>query len=196
MNQNTKTSNFLNTIDKYAQRQKAQIEEEVEQIRKKKIEQATEEGLQDAYKLIQNEISQKKIELLTEYAQKEQKARVELFSLRRKIIFDIETAVKERITAFTQTERYREKLLEYSEELDAFFGGAASVVYLSSKDMNMRSEIEGIIRNSSVQEDSSIQLGGLKGYCKEKRIIADNTYEAKLNDAMKHFIEKSALEVV
>ena len=196
MNRNTKTSNFLEAIKKYANRQKEIIEEDAQRFRDEKIEQATEEGLEDAYLLLQKEISSRKNQIVTEYASKEISARIELFEIRNRMIKELRDEAEKKLTSFVKTEEYAEKLISYAKEIDSLFDGAPCVVYLSLSDFDKSDALKDVIHNAEIKTDDSIRLGGVKAYCAKKGIIADSTYDARLDDAMKHFIETSGLEVV
>ncbi|MBQ6152342.1 MAG: V-type ATP synthase subunit E [Ruminococcus sp.] len=196
MNQNTKTSNFLEAINKYAQKQKQIIEEDAERHRNEQIEQATKEGLEDAYQLIKNEISKRKSMIITEYASKENRARCELFEIRKQMLLDIKAEAVEKINTFTLTEDYDKTLLSSAKEIKSYFEGESCEVYLGPKDKDKASLIKGVVKNAEITTDSSISLGGLKAYSKSKGIILDCTFDTKLDDAMKNFTETGRLEVM
>ena len=91
MNEKTKESKFLDAINKYAEQQKAQITQEIEDYKNTKIEQATEQGLQDAYDLIREDISRRKAVIVNDLAKKELALRNELFYERQTLadkVFD------------------------------------------------------------------------------------------------------------
>ena len=51
-----KSSNFLNTIDKYAKRQKSKITDEIKEIEKRELEKAEAEIMEDVNSMIQKEL--------------------------------------------------------------------------------------------------------------------------------------------
>lgn len=196
MNQNTKTSNFLEAINKYAQKQKQIIEEDAERQRSEQIEQATAEGLEDAYQLIKIEISKRKSLILTQYAAKENHARSELFEMRNAMLAEIKAKATEKIKQYTLSDEYTKTLLGFTEEINAFFAGEPCEIYLREKDIEKTSLIQSVIQNAEIKTDNTITLGGIKAYCPSKEIIADCTFDTKLDDAMKRFTETGRLEVM
>ena len=85
MNELTKESKFLDAINKYAEQQKALITQEIEEYKNAKIEQATEQGLQDAYDLIRRDIAAHKSAIVTDSAKRELNLKKELYSERARI---------------------------------------------------------------------------------------------------------------
>ena len=196
MNEKTKTSNFLDAINKYAAAQKKKMEKQLEAYKAEKVEQATEEGLKDAYDLIQNEISERRFAIVSETARMEQESKKELFALRRRMTDEIFSDAEKKLLDFTMTEKYTGKLMDYAEKVNALFLGEESVVYLAPKDMEFEEDVKKLVKNCTVKEDGSIRIGGLKAFCPSKGIIADNTYDAKLLDRKKWFVENAGLRVV
>ena len=46
-----------------------------------------------------------------------------------------------------------------------------------------------------VQSDVKIRLGGLRAYCKDLRIVADNTLDSKLESQRKWFVDNIDLKI-
>ena len=56
--------------------------------------------------------------------------------------------------------------------------------------------IKAIISNCTVEYDDSILIGGIKGFCEEMSVIADDTLDTKLSNQLQWFAENSNLKVV
>ena len=106
MNEKTKESKFLDAINKYAEQQKAQITQEIEDYKNTKIEQATEQGLQDAYDLIREDISRRKAVIVNDLAKKELALRNELFTERQTLADKVFDEARQKLVAFTKTDDY------------------------------------------------------------------------------------------
>ena len=65
-----KTSKFLAAIQKYADEQKDNINNEVEQFKAEELKKATDEGLQDAYNLIHKEMDAMRTAISSEMAKR------------------------------------------------------------------------------------------------------------------------------
>lgn len=71
------------------------------------------------------------------------------------------------------------------------------VVYINEKDMKYSTEILAAFHGmAELVKDNSIKIGGLKGYCKSMRIVADETLDTKLSAQREWFIENSGLSVL
>ena len=81
-NPNDKTGNFLNAIQKYADEQKHKIESEVERFKREELKKAEDEGLKDAYVLIQKEMGAMRIGISSEMAKREEKSKQALYQKR------------------------------------------------------------------------------------------------------------------
>ncbi len=196
MNQSNKTSNFLKAINKYAVEQSEAIHKEVEEFKKQEIEKATKEGIKDAYELIQKEISTRRTQITSDIAKRNQSSRRELFHRRNEIVDKVFDDVKEKLVRFSSTDDYTAYLKRSAEEISELFGDNECVVYVKQTDSDKLEAITDIIKGCAVEFDDSIELGGIKGYCKALNILADNTLDTKLNDQRGWFAENSGLKVV
>lgn len=196
MNQNSKTSSFLRAINKYAQQQSAEILREAEEFKKQEIEKATQEGLKDAYNLIQKEISFKKASIISEFSKKEQESRNELFKKRNEIVKDVFEKAQNKLKEFTTTEEYKSYIRKSANEIAGVFENNACVIYLNEKDADKAEIVRDVITNCDIQFDNSIAIGGIKGYCETLNILADDTLDSKLSLKHQWFCENSGLKVV
>ena len=196
MNERTKESVFLDAINKYAEKQKATISTEVEEYKNKRIEQATEEGLKDAYEMIQRDIAKQKAQIVIEYSAKEQALRAQQFEQRRVICDRIFRAARKRLTEYTSSSAYEQTLKKSAACFAELFQSETIVVSLSEKDMRFTEMLKSILPNAQFKEDDGIEIGGMKAFCKETAIIADDTLDSKLKDQREWFIENAGLKVV
>lgn len=196
MNESQKTSSFLKAINKYAQKQSEAIRLEAEEFRKQEIEKATKEGLNDAYTLIQKEIAVRKAQIVSDVAKREQESRKQLFVKRNEIVEKVFADAKAELVNFTQSDKYISYIEKSAKEIAQLFDNNNCVVYLKESDLNKADLIKGIINNSEICVDNSIELGGIKAYCETLSVMADDTLDTKLNDQRVWFAENSGLKVV
>ena len=196
MNEKTKESKFLEAINRYAERQKAMISEEVEEYKKQKIEQATEAGLKDAYELIQSEVERRKAAIVTEYSQKEDQLRRELYHERGVIADEVFKKAEEALLTFTFSKEYRDWLLRSASEIAAVAASADCDIHLRQVDLIFADEIKNIIPQAQLTPDDSISIGGLKASCISLNILIDDTLDSRLISQREWFTENSGLKVV
>ncbi len=196
MNQDKKTSSFLKAINKYAQQQSEEIKHEVEEFRKQEIEKATKEGISDAYKLIQKEISARKSQIVSDIAKREQESRRKLFIRRNEIVESIFADAKAKLVEYTTTEDYKQYIIKSAQEMAVHFGDNSCVVYVKESDNSKAELIKSVLPQCTVVADDSIQIGGIKGYCEHMSVMLDDTFDSKLENERVWFAENSGLKVV
>lgn len=196
MNQDKKTSSFLKAINKYAQQQSEEIKHEVEEFKKQEIEKATKEGISDAYKLIQKEIATKKSQIISDIAKRAQESRQKLFIKRNEIVDSVFADAKAKLLNYTSTEQYKEYLTKSANEIAEYFGDKNCVVYIKESDNDKVQLLKSIITNCSIEEDESIQIGGIKAYCENMSVMLDDTFDSKLENERVYFTESSNIKVV
>ncbi len=196
MNQSQKTSNFLRAINKFAKEQSDAIHREVEQFKKQEIEKATQEGIKDAYELIQKEIGAKKSQIVSDIAKREQSSRKELFSKRNEIAQSVFDDVKEKLSEYVNSEDYVAYIKRSAQQIAELFGNNDCVVYIRELDLDKIDVIKSEVALCTIEVDEIIELGGIKAYCKSLSVMADNTLDSKLDEQRKWFAENSGLKVV
>lgn len=196
MNEKTKESKFLDAINKYAEQQKAQITQEIEDYKNTKIEQATEQGLQDAYNLIREDIAQRKAEIVNDLAQKELQLRNELFTERQTICEQVFSDARQKLIAYTKTEDYTRFLERSLREIASKYGTEGCDVSIAPFDEDKRSLILGILPEARITADQRISLGGIKAYCPSVNVLMDDTLDSRLREQRQWFIENCGLKVV
>ncbi len=196
MNDTTKAGKFLDAINRYAEAYREKLRQEVEAYKEQKIEQATEEGLQDAHELIRREIAQMKAAIITETAQKEESARRELYAVRERMTDSVIDKARDKIAVFTATPEYDQKLIALAKLIKDTVGDDEVTLYLSPKDFSKGSLLSPLLPNAKITEDSDITLGGIRAYAADRGIILDLTYDSKLSYEKSRFISECGLKVV
>lgn len=196
MNERTKESKFLDAINKYAESQKAQIAQEIEDYKNTKIEQATEQGLKDAYELIKSDIANRKAAIVNETAKKELEMRRELFEYRQNICDEVFAQAEAELKKFVSSDKYAEYLRAQAQKVKELFKGESCTVFTAPENQRAREIIAEILPDAQFKDDSHISIGGMRAYCRPLGITADCTLDAGLETQKAWFIENSGLKVV
>lgn len=196
MNEKTKESKFLDAINKYAEQQKAQITKEIEDYKNTKIEQATEQGLQDAYDLIREDIARRKAVIVNDLAQQELSLRNELYAERQSICDKVFADARDQLLAYTKTDDYTRFLTRSLQEIQAQCDSAHCEVKIAPADEDKREMIESALSDVGITADPHITLGGMKAYCPSKGLLMDDTLDSRLNEQRQWFYENCGLKVV
>ena len=187
MNEMTKESKFLDAINRYAESQKAQITQEIEEYKNIRIEQATEQGLKDAYDLIRGDISKRKAAIVNATAKKELDMRRELFCERSRIAEEVFDEARKRLGDFAEGS---------AEKISSLFGEESCILYIAPADERFRDMLSSILPKAEIKTDNRILIGGIRAYCKKLGITADDTLDARLDDQREWFVANSGLKAV
>lgn len=191
-----KTNNFLESIKKQSEEERAEMRREAEEYRKAETDKAREKGKADAEHYVTRMMSEKKSEITSEYAVKHLEAEGEIFRKRDAMVNDIFSRAKDVLLRFTQSDKYEEKLISSAKEIAEMFGDNDCVIYLKEEDFKYADNIKSVFKsNAEIQTDVKILIGGLRGYCESMRIVADNTLDSKLETQKEWFIENAKLRV-
>lgn len=191
----TKTGNFLNAIQKFADEQKHQIRSEVERFKEEELKKAEDEGIRDAHALIQKEMVSMRAGIAGELAKKEDEGKKALYTRREQMVGEVFSKAKAKLLQYTKTDEYKDSLKKDAKEAADFFVGETVIVYLKSDDLPLQGELKAIFGNNcSFVAASDIIIGGLKAQCKEKGIVVDFTLDTKLENQKTWFLKNSKLK--
>lgn len=192
-----KTDNFLKAIMKYADDQRNAMHSEVDKLKEEKIKEAEKKAAFDSEKLIKDKLEAKKNEQTGILAKNTQEGQRKLFVERVEMTENIFKKAEEKLIEYTKTSAYSEKLTESAKEIAALFGKESCVLYVNERDLKAADKIKAFFGGEAeVKADKSVKIGGLKGYCENLRIVADETLDSKLADQREWFIENSNLIVL
>lgn len=197
MENTAKTDNFLKAIKKHAEKQRQSIQNEVEHIKEQKIREAEKKGRLDSEKYISDKLEAKKNEETSKVAKLMQDGQKELFLMRSEMTESVFKKAEEKLIGFTQTDEYSRKLIESAKAISEVFGNKDCTLSVSEKDLSSADRISALFSGKAeVTSDKSIKIGGIKGYCSELNIIADETLDSKLAAQREWFVENAGLSVL
>lgn len=192
-----KTNNFLNAIQKYADQQKQDIQQEIEAFKAEEMKKAEQEGLRAAYDIIHKEMDNNKSFITREFAKKEKESQDELFLERAKMMRTVFDKTTEKLIAYTSTDEYKNNLCVQAQNVAKLFGNKSCIIYINEKDKNFAKQLQDCFSGETqVKAIPEIKIGGFKVYCEDMNIIADETLDSKLQDQRQWFTENSGLKVV
>lgn len=192
-----KTDNFLKAIKKHAEKQRQSIQIEVEHIKEEKIKEARKKGKLDSSKYISDKLEAKKSEETSKVSKLMQDGQKELFLKRAEMTESVFNKAEEKLIKYTQTEKYSQKLIDSAKAISNIFEEKNCVLSISEKDLGSADKISALFSGKAeVTADKSIKIGGIKGFCPELNIIADETLDSKLAAQREWFVENSGLSVL
>lgn len=195
METTAKTDSFLKAIKKQALEKQESILNEISVMKANAIKNAEKKAKSDSEKLIREKLEEQRNEQRSSLAKKSQQAQKELFIKRLEMTDKVFEMAKAKLVEFTKTSAYNEKLLKSAKEISTLFGDESCIIYINEKDMDKADSIKAEFISAEIVADSSIVIGGIKGYCSAMNIVADETIDTKLYAQKDWFIENSGLKV-
>ncbi len=196
--QNEKLTQFYNAINRYVERQRLQMLYEIEEQSGTELARAEQEGLSDAYRMIQRETDEMRASVSRELAAQEYNGRRSLFEQRVAIEKRIFDEAADRLREFTQTAGYTEYLHKTVSAAARAFSASPddAVFHLREDDMKFADELKNIYgAGCSFTADDSIVLGGLLALNEQLGIAIDATLDARLEQQREWFCENAELSV-
>lgn len=192
-----KTDNFLKAIRKYANAQKNAMRGEVKQLKTERLKEAEDKAKRDSEQLKKQKLNETHNKKTAALAKKTQECQRELFVERAAMMENIFADASKKLTDYTQTDAYAEKLRQSASEIAALFDGRDCVLYVNARDIDKAQALTPLFSGSTeVKADKTIKIGGIKGYCPDMGIIADETLDSKLDAQREWFTENATLSVL
>ena len=197
MGKNNKTDNFLKAINKYSKLERQQIQNDIETVREEELKKAEANGKKMARDFIAKEYSAVKTAVTGQYAVKNLEAQGKVYQKREEIANSVFEKAFKKLKDFTSTPQYKDLLIKSAKEIADIFKENSCVIFISENDNKFAQDIKAQFSGEvTVENDVAIKIGGIKGFCKDLKIVADNTLDSKLNSQKDWFTENSGLKVM
>lgn len=195
-----KLAEFSAAVLAEAQRKRAELEAENEEIKSRKIDSVQDEYLNKAYGIIQSGISEIRKADNERVLSAQNASRRELLLKRESIIDEVFNKAAEKLRAFTQTEAYTEWLEKKLIQSVRLAGKGDKVVYARQEDAAAVTEAIAKIpaENGSIafeKSENSVLWGGIKLKNTVSNILIDYSFEELLASARADFLQKSGLRI-
>ena len=192
----SKTDNFLKAIEKYAEEQRSKRRSEAEEFKERELNAAEEQGLREAYDLIQKKMADINNEISSELSQAESSSRKRIFMKRRSIEDLVFEKAGKKLLDFTSTDKYIKLLQKSASELREYITADDAVLYVKQNDMKHEKKLkEAFGAPCRVEASADIRIGGIIGLSRSMGLIADETLDTRFEHQREWFHEHSGLTV-
>ena len=192
----SKTDNFLKAIEKYAAEQRSKIESEAEEFKSKELNKAEEDGLKEAYVLLQKKMLSINTSIARELSKAENASRKSTIAKRQEIEDKVFERAKEKLLEYAGTDKYITKLLESAKTVSEKLTADDVTLYVCERDLKLKDKIISAFgRKCDVQASNEIQIGGIMGISRTVGLLADETLDTKLQNQREWFCENSGLTI-
>lgn len=195
MIQQSKINGFIKSITDVAEQKRARIDAETDDIlasEKKQLELAAKKAADEYYRVKSAGV---KLAAGRRISESSAEYRKKVFERRNEIERTVFSGVEKRLAEFTESEEYKEFLLESARRITAEFDGGTVTFLLRSEDMKYAELLCGEFDGARVQEDSSVRIGGLRARSASKPLLVDDTLDGRLKQQTQFFEENSGLYI-
>ena len=197
MNKSYKASNFLSVIDKYTKRQRAKTIEEFKKQEDLEIKKAEDEIIEDVNTMLDRELIEMKNKISIEVSRKELEERKSFYRRRKDIMKDMFKECRKRLIEFSKSEEYKQSLKQYTHEIIKTLDSQDIILYVKEDDLKYMEIIQKEFTDKfEIKTAKDIIIGGIRGYSQIKRLIADETLDAKLKEQEDWASEKFGILLV
>lgn len=195
MIQQQKINSFIRSIAETAEAKRACVVAETRGLldaERAAVEAAAKKAADDYTKAKSAEIKLATGKLISENAAECRKA---VFERRSEIANKTLSAVSEKLRVFTNSEEYKNFLLNSAENILNAFGSGNVTLLLRPEDMKFSSLLLEKFPGISVSKDSTIKIGGVKGINSIVTLLIDDSLDSRLANQKKWFEENSELYI-
>ena len=194
--QNEKLDKFIQAIDKEAKERRERILKEAEDFRRKELEKADADAYAETQRLIQKETAEMRTEIQLWLSQQEINAHRELLTKRKELVSGIFSAAADETEAFTHTDAYGDTLEAIAYQAAVVFTEGDVIVYVRSADLVFAKRIKAVFNGrADVEADDSIKLGGMRIRSFSLGVMADETFDTRLQNQNIWFTQTSKLNI-
>ena len=192
----SKTDNFLKAIEKYAEQQRGRMQSEAEEFKERELNTAEEEGMRDAYLMIQKTMADINNSIASETSRTIAAGKKSVFARRQQIEDEIFAKAEQKLLAFTQSDKYLSWLTRRAAEISRVLNAGDVVLYVRESDLKYQKKLWDYFgQNCQIQPSETIRIGGIKGHSPAMGLVADETLDTRLDQQREWFYEHSGLTV-
>lgn len=192
----SKTDNFLKAIEKYAEEQRGRMQSEAEAFKERELNTAEEEGMRDAYLMIQKTMADINNRIASETSRTIAAGKKSVFTRRQQIEEEVFAKAEQKLLAFTQSEKYLSWLTKRTAEVSRVLNADDVVLYVRESDLKYQKKLRDYFgQNCQIQPSETIRIGGIKGHSPAMGLVADETLDTRLDQQREWFYEHSGLTV-
>jgi len=181
MDNNNKLDKLKESIIDDANEKGVEIDEKTDSKKIQALEKAEENILEEAYQLIQNEVSDIKSEIGREISLLTMESRKEVLAEREYYVENVFSEVKKQLNKYIKSEEYVQYLKKcYQDGLKTL--GKITRICVSRPDVEL---VRKFVDNVEVKQDLRIVVGGL--IAENDGLIADYTFDKKLRAEREKF---------
>jgi vacuolar-type H+-ATPase subunit E/Vma4 len=192
--QDQSLSIFLECINQSARKAIDSILDQADEYEEKALEKAKKEASQKSWEYIKYESEKLKSQTNRRISETNIAMKKQLMEQRNQIADAVFSKVAEKLTAFTQTDGYKDFLLKSVQRAAGFYKDLSFTVLVKEADLCHSEFLKETIKTlSTVESDKSIVIGGCKAKSPDSNAELDDTLDSRLESKKSWFYENSQL---
>ncbi|MCD7775735.1 MAG: hypothetical protein LUH40_09165 [Clostridiales bacterium] len=185
---------FLKAINEASLEQRAAMIASLDELKQQQLSEARNEAEIKYEEYLKTETAKLSSEDGVESAKRGAELKRQVIQARSEIADRVFSAVLSRLRDFTESGGYKDFLLNSAKAMTEKCGGEKLQIFVRKQDLKFEQEIKALSSSIvSVNEDSSVTIGGLYGICESKSIKLDDTLESRFEEEKNRFYETSGL---
>lgn len=185
---------FLEAVYRNAENTAQSMREEIINSKEEALVKYMENAQKAADIRYQIEVAKTRVAVSSEFSHKEAELREELFIQRKNLTENIFTEVKNKLSSFIKTDKYKDFLINTAKQISEVLESDCELL-IKEEDQPFEEEIKNAFgKNCKISYTNQIHFGGIIG--KTENFIIDNTLDARLEEQRENFIQNSGLKVV
>lgn len=197
MKKSYKSSNFLDTLDKYTKRKRKDTIEDMKKQEEAELKKAEEEITKDVNAMINKKLIAMKNKVFIEVSKKEIEERKKFFRKRKEIMEDMFTDCKKKLIEFTKKSDYENSLKHFASRISEVLNKDDTILFVKEDDFKHEDLIRKAFgKKCEIVKAKDIEIGGIRGYSREQGIMVDETLDTKLYEQEDWAIENFGILLV
>lgn len=193
---NKKTEAFLAAIKNLAVQECKKIDDETDALREERLKTLQADARKRYKSYMEYEISRIRAQANREVSDCAAAARKTLAEQRSALSDAVFCDARREIAAFTETDAYRDLLLQSAREMAAVFPEGETELFVREADLAFAEALTAAFgRACRVTACGDITLGGLRAENAAQGCLADDTLDTRLAQQKNRFLEESGLSV-
>lgn len=189
--ENEKLQKFISAVNEEIDVKVSKLLDEAESEKKSIISAAKAESESTAEKYLASAQRKTGSKYVRDISRAELEMKKSILRRREELSAKVFEAVEKRIAEYRQTNAYADGLVKTLLLMNV---GNGAEIRLAPEDMKLAEALKKVVRaeNVTFTPDSSIKLGGLSVYSKEKGTVVDKTFDLAVEEQKSSFVNSNA----
>jgi vacuolar-type H+-ATPase subunit E/Vma4 len=190
-----KTERFLDAINKAAMDKCKDINNKINQMMEKELQEAQERIDKKNHKKIDREVAKVCAQSKMDVANYHSDHKNAIYKKRLGYEKEIFSEARSAIVNFVNSDNYADFIINHTKEIAQLSSGQCEVYMRPVDCEKYGAQVQEILGNCTLHQDKSIELGGIKVKSFEKGLLYDNTLDSRFEQQKEWFYNNCPLNI-